>query len=428
MRKEITKCRICGNTHIISILDLGDQALTGIFPKRKDQEITSGPLELVKCHGSEEESFCGLVQLKHSYRLEELYGEHYGYRSGLNQSMVTHLHAKVKKLLNQVSVRPGDLVIDIGSNDSTLLQAYPQNGINLLGIDPTGSKFKQHYPPHIQLIPDFFSAEAIKAVHGNTRAKIITSIAMFYDLEDPLSFMRQVHEVLADDGLWVFEQSYLPTMLEMNAYDTVCHEHLEYYCLKQIKFLTDRAGFKIVDVWLNNVNGGSFSVSVAKSRSTMRANRPLTEGLLSEENKTGLENLQLYLNFKERVWKHREVLRGFLQGLRSSGKTILGYGASTKGNVILQFCNITPHEIPFVAEVNPDKFGCYTPGTHIPIISEAEARSMQPDYFMVLPWHFKDTVVGREAAYLRSGGILVFPLPSLHLVQGWPPKDLPWAF
>jgi hypothetical protein len=417
MYKEISQCRICGNANLVSILDLGIQALTGVFPKSKDAVVTSGPLELVKCHGDENDNFCGLVQLKHSYQMEELYGENYGYRSGLNQSMVTHLHAKVKKILNRVSVRPGDLVIDIGSNDGTLLRGYPDNGIILVGIDPTGGKFRQHYPEHIKLMTEFFSEAAVRAAYGGQKAKVITSIAMFYDLEDPVDFMEQVHEVLADGGIWVFEQSYLPTMMEMNAYDTVCHEHLEYYCLKQIKWLTDRTDFKIVDLELNSVNGGSFSVTVAKSNSPYPESTSLINRLLHEEDSRGLGTLQAYGEFNRRVFEHRDELCGFLQKKRSDNERILGYGASTKGNVILQFCRLTEKNIPFIAEVNTDKFGRFTPGTHIPIISEAEARALRPDYFMVLPWHFKASIVERESAYLNSGGKLFFPLPFLETVE-----------
>jgi hypothetical protein len=418
MYKELQKCRICENTNLVSILDLGNHALTGVFPRSKDEVVTSGPLELVKCHGDEGEDCCGLVQLKHSYRMEELYGENYGYRSGLNQSMVAHLHAKVKKLLNTISVQAGDLVIDIGSNDSTLLQAYPKTGINLLGIDPTGKKFKQHYPEYIRLMPEFFSAAAVRSAFGDQKAKVITAIAMFYDLESPIAFMEEVRQVLADDGLWVFEQSYLPAMMEMNAYDTVCHEHLEYYCLKQIKWLADRTGFKIVNLELNSVNGGSFSVTVAKSKAPYQESTSLINQLLREEDKRGLGALQPYREFSERVFKHRDKLCGFLRMIRSEGKTILGYGASTKGNVILQFCKLTERDIPFIAEVNADKFGRCTPGTRIPIVSEAQAKALGPDYFMVLPWHFKANLVEREKAYLKSGGKLFFPLPSLEVIEG----------
>jgi len=284
------------------------------------------------------------------------------------------------------------------------------------GIDPTGVKFKGYYPEHIRLIPDFFSAAAVRKNLGDRKAKVISSIAMFYDLESPIEFMRQIHSVLDDNGIWVFEQSYMPTMLEMNAYDTICHEHLEYYGLKQIKWMADRVGFKIIDVELNSVNGGSFSLMVSKTGAPYREATTLVETILRKEADMELHKLKPYEEFKQRIVDHRDQLVRFIQQAKSEHKKILGYGASTKGNVILQFCGMTDKDIPFIAEVNKDKFGCFTPGTLIPIISEAEARAMRPDYFMVLPWHFKDTIIIREADYLRSGGKMFFPLPELEVI------------
>lgn len=416
MYSEIKKCRICGNSELTPILNLGFQALTGVFPKKKDEAITSGPLELVKCRDDKNNNSCGLVQLGHSYNLKELYGDNYGYRSGLNKSMVEHLQSKVKKIETMIDLHPGELVIDIGSNDSTLLQAYVSRDLILVGIDPSGKKFIEYYPGHIRLIPDFFSAQSIRNIFADKKAKVITSIAMFYDLESPMDFMRQINEVLSNDGIWIFEQSYLPTMLEMNAYDTVCHEHLEYYCLKQIKWMTDKIGFKIIDVEINGINGGSFSITVAKGSSPYRMKNAITEKVLHDEESKGLNGLKPYKKFSQRVFKHRDELIRFIKKINSDGKKILGYGASTKGNVILQFCNLTEKDIPFIAEVNKDKFRRYTPGTLIPIISEIEAKALNPDYFMVLPWHFKENIVKREKDYLDSGGKLFFPLPSLQLV------------
>lgn len=413
MAEKIVKCRICGNTELIPVLSLGTQSLTGVFPKSRQERITAGPLELIKC--SEDGGGCGLLQLAHSYDLSELYGGDYGYRSGLNKSMVMHLQGKAKKITEMVSLKAGDLIIDIGSNDSTLLQAYPED-LTLVGIDPTGRKFKQYYPPHISLIPEFFSASAFGAAFGARKAKVVTSIAMFYDLEAPESFVREVRDVLDDDGIWVFEQSYMPVMLEMNAYDTICHEHLEYYRLKQIKWMTDRAGFKILDVEFNDVNGGSFSVAAAPKGSSYRENTALVEKILAEESAKGLHTLAPYEDFRVRMHAHREDLREFVDGAKSRGETILGYGASTKGNVILQFCGFTEADIPFIAEINKDKFGCFTPGTLIPIIPEDEARAMRPDYFMVLPWHFKENILHREKQYLEAGGRLLFPLPEIEVV------------
>jgi NDP-4-keto-2,6-dideoxyhexose 3-C-methyltransferase len=418
MIKPISKCRICANTKLVSILDLGEQVLTGVFPRSSDERITKGPLELVKCV-EEGAVGCGLVQLKHSYEQAEMYGENYGYRSGLNRSMVEHLRGRVKKATDRMTLKTGDLVIDIGSNDSTTLQSYPADqGLRLVGIDPTGAKFKKYYPAHIDLIPDFFSAAKVHERFGSTlKAKIVTSIAMFYDLESPVDFMRQIHEVLDDDGIWVFEQSYMPLMLEHDSYDTVCHEHLEYYGFKQIKWMADAVGFKVIDVEFNGANGGSFAVTVAKKASRIHAeDKAKVEAILAEEKRKGLSTLKPYEDFKKRVMDQREKAVEFVKKANAKGQKVFGYGASTKGNVILQLCGFTPKEMPFIAEVNPDKFGRFTPGTLIPIISEAEAKAKKPDYFLVLPWHFKDNIIGREQSYLDSGGALVFPLPQIEVV------------
>jgi len=415
--KEIRKCRICGNDKLDLVLSLGEQSLTGVFPKRKDQPITAGPLELVKCRETGAGEHCGLLQLRHSYDDSEMYGDNYGYRSGLNQSMVKHLQDKVRKILGVVTLKKSDLVVDIGSNDATLLKAYPQGEIVLAGIDPTGSKYREYYPDYIKLIPELFNARLIKEKFGEKKAKIITSIAMFYDLESPMAFVEQIAEILADDGVWVLEQSYMPTMLTIDAYDTVCHEHLEYYALKQIKWLTDRAGLKIVDVDLNSVNGGSFSVMVAKSSSAYKENTKLINELLAVEETAGLRTLAPYQAFALRVADHKKELLKFIAERKKKGEKIFAYGASTKGNVILQYCHLTEQDIPAIAEVNSNKFGSFTPGTLIPIISEAEARAQKPDYFMVLPWHFRDGIVEREKEYLNSGGKLFFPLPKLEVVS-----------
>ncbi len=416
MYKAITQCRICGNQNLVSVLHLGDQVLTGVFPRSENESVTSGPLDLVKCHPRENDAdCCGLLQLRHSYSPGELYGSNYGYRSGLNQTMVAHLHRKVADIISRVPLTTGDLVIDIGSNDSTLLQGYDRSDIDLIGFDPTGVKFLQYYPQHIELVPDFFSSRNVREQFGSRKAKIITSISMFYDLEDPIDFMSQVCDCLADDGVWVFEQSYMPTMLHMKAYDTVCHEHLEYYGLAQIKWMTDRAGLEIIDVELNAVNGGSFSVMVRKVHGASAAVPPVVVDMLDAERVRGLHTLAPYEQFRQDVFRHRDQLVSFVAAARSEGRTVFGYGASTKGNVILQFCGFSSEDIPCIAEINPDKFGCMTPGTHIPIVSEAAAKSRHPDYLLVFPWHFRDYIVIREAAYLAGGGRLVFPLPDIQV-------------
>lgn len=408
MHKKLEKCRICGNTHLKRVLDLGEQMLTGVFPREKNAHITSGPLSLVKCVGEAEA--CGLLQLEHSYDLGEMYGDNYGYRSGLNQSMVKHLHAKVERIKNLVSIKHGDLVVDIGSNDSTTLQAYPEE-LDLVGIDPTGVKFHSYYPAHIKLIPDFFSSRLIKERFPGRKAKVVTSFSMFYDLESPMDFMREVHEVLADDGIWVFEQSYMPSMLETNSYDTVCHEHLGFYALRQIKWMADRVGFNILDVEFNDVNGGSFSVTVGKSSSAFVESKNIYD-ILNREKILGLDTLQPYQEFAKRVAKNKIELLEFIKKARSEGKTISALGASTKGNVLLQYCGLSCSEIDFIGEVNSEKFGCYTPGTSIPIIPEDELLKINPDYLIVLPWHFERFFLNNPKFTNKA---LVLPLPNLRV-------------
>lgn len=411
MYSKISACRICGNKQLEPILDLGDQMLTGVFPKYKDPlAATVGPLQLVKCLG--DSSTCGLVQLAHSYDLSEMYGLNYGYRSGLNKSMVSHLHAKVSRILSLLHLDAGDLIIDIGSNDGTTLAAYPNLDLDLVGVDPTGIKFKSYYQDHIQLIPDFFSADLIEKKFPNKKAKVITSFSMFYDLEDPIDFMRNIHRVLADDGIWVFEQSYLPTMIETNSFDTVCHEHLEFYCLKQIQFMAQKVGFQIIDVEFNDVNGGSFSVTVRKTRKSQEI-LPAIQVILNKETERGYNSLIPFLAFEQRTKLARQDLIDFLANAKKEGKTVAALGASTKGNVLLQYCNVGPDDITCVGEVNDEKFGSYTPGTWLQITPEDEMLAKKPDYLLVLPWHFRAFFINNSKF---SNFKLVFPLPNLEIV------------
>jgi hypothetical protein len=408
--RQIDRCRVSGTPHLVSVLDLGRQALTGVFPRCAAEEITTGPLELVWSPDS------GLLQLHHSYDPGEMYGDNYGYRSGLNQSMVDHLGAKVRYLERMVQPVAGDVVLDIGSNDGTTLKAYATAGLQRVGIDPTGRKFASHYPPEIALVPEFFTAAAFRRV-SRKPARIVTSIAMFYDLESPIEFAREVASVLADDGVWHFEQSYMPSMLRLNSYDTICHEHLEYYSLAVVQRIVEAADLRIVDVVMNNVNGGSFAVTETKaSNRDLRANQPVIDWLLAQEDRMGLGTPRPFREFEERVFRHRDDLTRLVRALVGDGRKVLGYGASTKGNVVLQFCGITAADIPVIAEVNEDKFGRVTPGTHIPIVSEREARAMKPDYFLVLPWHFKDGILRREREFLASGGKFIFPFPEIEIV------------
>lgn len=397
------------------LLSLGEPCLTGIFPKDRSQSVQRGRLDLVKCQAEAGQPVCGLVQLRDTTDLEMMYGENYGYRSSLNRSMVEHLKGIAARAQSRVHLEKGDLVLDIGSNDGTSLKCYDPT-LRLVGIDPTAvdEKFGSYYPPHIQRVCAFFSAERVREAVGEQRAKIVSSIAMFYDLENPQDFVTNVRSVLADDGVWVFEQSYLPLMLERTSYDTICHEHLEYYGLSQVKWLLDRADFKIVEVETNDINGGSFQVTAAPTASPLPECRERVEAMLEAE--ASCSDLATFQAFEQRVHSHRHALRGLLEDLASQGKRVMGYGASTKGNVILQYCDLDERLLAGIVEVNEEKFGAFTPGTRIPIVSESDIRPSPPDYFLVLPWHFREGILKREQATLAAGTGFIFPLPELEVV------------
>ena len=387
----VDKCRICGSTKLEPILNLGKLALTSIFQK-DGRKVKRAPLELVLCRGA-----CGLLQLRHSVPPDELFGPEYGYESGINATMRAHLNAIVMGAVRRVALEPGDIVLDVGSNDGTLLDCYPPEYVPI-GIDPSGGKFIERYR-YKTLIIDYFSRSSFSG-----QAKIITSISMLYDVEDPLAFMRDIAASLAPDGIWITEQAYMPAMLRNLAYDAICHEHIEYYGLRQIKWMADHVGLKIIDASENDINGGSFCVTLAHKDSKLKRNDKTIEDMLREEAKLWRID---YRVFEYLVLEHRSYMREWVGVQAMKKKLVLGYGASTKGNVMLQYCGI---KLKAIADRNPAKWGLRTPGTNIPIISEKEARAMKPDYFLVFPWHFRREIEAREKAFTKAGGKLFFPL------------------
>ena len=238
---------------------------------------------------------------------------------------------------------------------------------------------------------------------------------MFYDLEDPNLFVSDIYEILEDEGIWHFEQSYMPTMIKHNSYDTICHEHLEYYTLTNVFDLLNNNGFKILDVQLNDINGGSFSVTASKKNSKMISNIKKINSIIEDEKKLKLQNENSYTKFTNHIIKHKKDLIKLIKSIKKDGKKIIGYGASTKGNVILQYCGLSSKELECIADVNKDKFGSYTPGSNIKIISEKEAKKLNPDYMLVLPWHFRKNIIERESFFLKKGGKLIFPLPKIEI-------------
>lgn len=399
---EINCCRICGCKNLNVVMDLGEQSLGSRFPGNGEPDPPVYPLVLVQCKGE-----CGLVQLKHNTPPDEMYTRGYGYRSGLNNTMVTHLQGLAQDAMSKAKLEHGDVILDIGSNDCTLLKSYNLDGlvgIQKIGFDPTGSQFESFYPIEVKLANVYFSAD-IYNLATYKKAKIITTVSMFYDLPDPMKVVNDIKSILDPEGVWISEQSYLITMLEKRSFDTICHEHLEYYAIKQFKYMAEKAGLKIVDISFNECNGGSFRLTLAHKDSKM------PEFIVRETEVTPMLPV-----FVKECLNLRTNMVNLLTDIRNNNKTVYVCGASTKGNTLLQFYKLGGL-IKGASERNPDKWGKRTPGTNIPIVSEAEARYANPDYFLVLPWHFKQEIMEREATYLANGGQLIFPLPNVSIVS-----------
>ena len=405
---EIEYCRICGSKNFKALLNLGWQFPSGIFPSKPLDKSELGPLELVKCEN------CQLVQLKQTYNLSEMYGLNYGYHSSLNNSMIDHLKRKVEYLQNLVGINKSDIILDIGSNDATTLSLYSVK-CQKIGIDPTGIKFSSYYPDYIELITDFFPSNKLSQRLNGKKIKLITSISMFYDLPDPKRFVENIAKYLDLDGVWHLEQSYLPLMLKNNSFDTICHEHLEYYSLSVINNLLTSCGLRILNVSQNDINGGSLAIDVCHAASRYKSNNLSINWYLDKEFEMQLNTDIPFTDFLSRVSSIKNTLSNLLLKLKIEGKKVFGFGASTKGNTLLQFFDITSNLIPFIAEVNEDKFGKYTPGTNIKIISQDEAVKLNPDYFLVLPWHFKNFILNKERDILSKGIKFIFPLPEVQI-------------
>lgn len=410
MIQTIEVCRICGNRHLEPVLDLGDISLTSVFPGPDDPDPPKAPLDLVVC--SEGMGGCGLVQLRHTVDQAAMYHDNaYGYRSGLNRTMRAHLNALASEISEQIDLAPGDWVVDIGGNDGTLLKNFVKPGLQRLSVDPTSAQFEAHLPPGVQYVPRYFSADAVAPVVGPHGARVITSVAMLYDLPDPVGFAKDVKSCLRKDGLWITEQSYLPAMLEKTAYDAVCHEHLEYYGLRQILHIAKATGLRVVTFSQNDMNGGSIRVVLCHEEAAWKSDvRRIEHACEHEEGRTDRAAL---MGFAQRAAVRASQLHRWAVNARENGETIWLYGASTKGNVTLEYSGVDRDLVQGAAERNPRKYGRRTPGTGIPIVSEEEARRMRPAWFLVLPWTFLPEFIEREADYLASGGRLVVPLPEL---------------
>jgi len=409
--KAISVCRICKLAALETLIDFGQIALTGVFyDDGKNAERVS--LVLSRCTN------CGLVQLGNDYSHTILYGSSYGYESHLNMSMVKHLQSKAQTLERRYLSNIKDpVVVDIASNDGTLLAGYSISNSVKIGIDPLINVLSDYYPRNAKKLNTFFSSSAYWNCH-QLQANLVTSLSVLYDLEDPVGFASQIFEILADDGIWHFEQSYLPMMLQTNSYDTICHEHLLYLTLHDIINILDQTGFQLKSVSTNNINGGSISVTAIKSKKNY-ALTPFGEFLLRQEKANRIIDGYRIKSFIGEFQNHSKNLKDLITKYKRMGFDVVGLGASTKGNSLIQLAGIDSNDIRIIGEVNPRKFRKQTPGSAIPIVPESEilSNATNKTIAVVFPWHFRENLIEKFHYYLMSGGKLLFPLPQIEVVE-----------
>ena len=415
IRKRNT-CRVCGSPSLVKVIDLGPQYLQGSFIKPGKEMPSERKINctLVRCNPEVDENACGLLQMEHSVPPDILY-DAYWYRSGTNETMRNHLKEIANSLLETINKKHA-LVLDIGCNDGTLLGYYPPTYIKY-GCDPSdvAQEVKE-----ATVVQDIFPSEELFKILEGKRMDVITSIAMFYDLESPVDFVKGIKRFLAPKGIWVFEMSYMPKMLEIDSYDTLCHEHLEFYSLAVLEKILSMEGMKIFKISFNDINGGSircYATHRENSSFDTKENNALMNEVRIKEFDMLLDTDKPYTDFQKRIEVLKNELHNLLVKLKAEGKKVHIYGASTKGNTILQWCNIDHTLVDYAAERNPDKYGAMTLGTNIPIISEAESRAMNPDYYLVLPWHFKAEFLVREKEALDKGTGFIFPIPKVEIYK-----------
>ena len=398
------KCKNCNKRNLIKIVKIGKQPLSGFFYKKKKKNLKKFSLDLFKCPD------CDLVQLNNKVKIRKMYGAHYGYQTSISKLMIDHLKEKVQRLKKSKIIQKQNKILDIGSNDASFLRLIGNN-FDLYGIDPSAKKFKKYYNG-IKLIPNFFSKKnVIKSIKNpDIKFDLISSFAIFYDVENPNSFCEDIHSLLNDDGIWICEFSYLPLMLKNLTFDQICHEHLMYYSLSVFDKILKKNNLRIIDVKLNEINGGSIEVIISKNTSKRASRLKLINQLKDDEKKI---NKNSYKNFSIRINKVKNDLNFFVR----KNKSIIGYGASTKGNVILNFSKLDEKRIKYICDENKKKHGKFTPGSNIKIISKDEMRKMKPKYLLVLIWSFRPEIIKQELNFLKRGGSLIFYLPRFHIVN-----------
>ena len=404
------KCKNCNNKNLKKVFKIGKQPISSVFFNKPKTSLKKYSLDLYKC------SKCDLVQFSSLPPLDDMYGLTYGYNTSLSPLMVNHMKNKFKFLkLNYKKLLRGQ-ILDIGSNDGTFLNLLNNlKGVKLYGMDPSSKKFLNNYKKNITVITDFFSKKKLLENLSSNEIKkkfnIITSYAMFYDIEDPNSFCDDIYNLLNDDGIWIVEFSYLPLLFKNLTYDQICHEHVTYYSLTTFNKIAKNNNMKVIDLSFNEINGGSIELICAKKNSKLKQKRIVAEILKTESN----INKNIFNMFQDRVDNVKKTLLEFLKNIPF--KDIIGYGASTKGNIVLNHLNLNNKNLSYICDANPYKFNRYTPGTNIKIISKKDMRKRNPKYLLVLIWSFRSEVIKQEINYIKKGGKLIFHLPLLHIVD-----------
>ena len=404
------KCRNCNKKNFLNVVSLGNQPLSGLFYKKKEKNLKKYKLNLIKCN------FCGLVQLDKTINPKKMFGSGYGYKSSASALMINHLKEKNIFLKKNFLKKKKISDLDIVSNDGTFLNSFSKENL-LIGVDPSLKKFKSFYKKGIHKINNFFDQKKIeeyiyKIKKKNLKLDLISSFAMFYDVQDPNKFCKDIFNLLSKNGIWVLEISYLPLMLKNLTYDQICHEHVTYYSLSVFKSIAEKNNFKIINARTNEINGGSIEIICSKKESSKKINYHNIKKYLNDEKKI---TRLAFKNFKKRIEKTKKKIIDFFS--KQKNKKIIGYGASTKGNIILNQTKTNLTKLPFICDGSNFKYGMFTPGTNIKIISKEIMRNLKPDYLFILIWSFRNEVIKQEIDYLKQGGKLVFPLPKFHIVD-----------
>lgn len=412
---ERTTCRVCGHGHLTPVLSLGEQYAVG-FTDRADETTVRAPLDLVLCEPAR--GGCGLLQLRHTLDHDLLY-RRYWYRSGISSTMVAALADIAGAAERVAALKPGDLVVDIGCNDGTLLRQYGVQGLDRIGFEPS-NLWTLAQSSGARILNEYFNAGAFRSAAGGHRARAITSIAMFYDLEEPNAFVHDIADCLEPDGLWIVQMNYLGLMIEEATFDNISHEHLEYYSLLSVERLLARHGMEVMDVELNDVNGGSFRLYIRRTGSALAPGPGAADrlaALRAGETDKGFDRRGVYDAFAARIGGLRDRLIEALRAEAAAGRRVYIYGASTRGLVVLQYAGITADLVPTAVDKNSDKWGRFIAGTGIPILPFDDYRANPPDTLLVLPYQFKREIMLQEAEFLRRGGRMLFAIPDVGFVD-----------